>query len=78
MSEQPALSREEQMEQENQAFLALARESKLKSSPSGDQRCDDCRYYVGEYKRIAYCNHPQVKILVSPDWWCQWWEKQDG
>ena len=69
-----ALSREEQMEQENQQLQALVREAKLKGSPSGDQRCDNCRYYVAEYKKIAYCDHPRLEILVGADWWCQWWE----
>ena len=77
MSETSRLSRDEQMEQENEAFLVLQRESKLKGSPSGDQRCDNCKYMVGEYKKIAYCNHPKLEILVGLDWWCQWWEKTE-
>ena len=44
-----SLSREEVMEQENQQLQALIREAKLKGSPSGEQRCDNFRYYVGEY-----------------------------
>jgi hypothetical protein len=70
-----SLSREEQMEQENQQLLQLVHESRLKGSPSGDQQCDNCRYYVAEYKKIAYCDHPKLDILVGFDWWCQWWEK---
>lgn len=72
------LSREQQMEQENQQLQALIREAKLKGSPSGEQRCDNCRYYVGEYKKLAYCNHPKLEILVGADWWCQWWEASEG
>ena len=72
------LSREEQMEQENQQFQALMRDAKLKGSPSGEQRCDNCRYYAGEYKKIAYCSHPKLEILVGADWWCQWWEAGEG
>ena len=77
-SEAPKLSREEQMEQENQEFLALQRESKLRATPSGEQRCDNCHYYVAEYKKIAYCNHPKLQILVAPLWWCQWWEARQA
>ncbi len=77
MSEQ-RLSREEQMEQENQQLQALIRDAKLKGSPSGEQRCENCRYYVAEFKRIAYCNHPRLEILVGADWWCQWWEASEG
>lgn len=72
------LSREEQMEQENQQLQALIRDAKLKGSPSGDQRCDNCRYYTGEFKKLAYCNHPRLEILVGADWWCQWWEASEG
>jgi len=72
------LSREEQMEQENQQLQALIRDAKLKGSPSGEQRCENCRYYVAEFKRIAYCNHPRLEILVGADWWCQWWEASEG
>ena len=71
------LSREEQMEQENRQLQALIRETQLKGSPSGEQRCDNCRYYVGEFKKMAYCNHPKLEILVGAAWWCQYWEKND-
>jgi hypothetical protein len=70
------LSRDDQMEQENQQFQALIREAQLKGSPNGDQRCDTCKYFVGEYKDLAYCDHPKLEILVGDDWWCQWWEQQ--
>jgi hypothetical protein len=69
-----SLSREEQMEQEFQELQALVRRAQLKGSPSGDQQCDNCRFYVGEYKKLAYCNEPRLEILVGDDWWCQWWE----
>ena len=78
MSQEQKLSREEQMELENEQFLALERESKLRASPNGDQRCDGCRYLVGIYKQIGYCNHPKLEILVGVDWWCQWWEKAES
>ena len=78
MSEQAKLSRDEQMEQENEAFLAVERESKLRTSANGDQRCDNCKYLVGVYKSIGYCNHPKLELLVGVDWWCQWWETSEG
>jgi hypothetical protein len=73
-----SVSRDDQMEQENQQLQALIRDAKLKGSPSGEQRCDNCRYYAGEFKKIAYCNHPRLEILVGADWWCQWWEATEG
>jgi hypothetical protein len=73
-----SLSREEQMEQEFQELQAIVRRAQLKGSPSGAQQCDNCRFYVGEYKKIAYCDEPRLEILVGYDWWCQWWEKSEG
>ena len=73
-----SVDREAQMEQENQELQALIREARLKGSPSGEQRCDTCRFYVGEYKQIAYCDHEKLEILVGADWWCQWWEAKEG
>ena len=78
MSEQAKLSRDEQMEQENEAFLAIERESKLRASANGDQQCDNCRYLVGVHKAIGYCNYPKLELLVGVDWWCQWWEATEG
>jgi hypothetical protein len=69
-----SVSREEQMEREFQELQGLVRRAQLRGSPNGDQRCDNCRFYVGEYKKIAYCNEPRLEILVGDDWWCQWWE----
>jgi hypothetical protein len=71
------VSREEQMERENEAFLAVQREAQLRGTPSGDQRCDNCKYYVAEWKKIAYCNHPRLLMLVGAQWWCQWWEVKE-
>jgi hypothetical protein len=73
-----SVSREEQMEQEFQELQALVRQAQLRGSPNADQRCDNCRFYVGEYKKIAYCNEPRLEILVGNDWWCQWWEAKQA
>ena len=45
-----SVDREAQMEQENQELQALIREARLRGSPNAEQRCDNCRYYAGEYK----------------------------
>ena len=70
----PGESREQAMERENEEFLRMRQEARLKGSPNDGQRCDNCRFYVGEFKKIAYCNEPRLEILVGADWWCQWWE----
>lgn len=74
---QPRETREEAVERENQEFLALQRETGLRGTPSGDQRCDNCRYYVAEYKKIGYCNHPGLELLVGAGWWCRWWDVRE-
>jgi hypothetical protein len=52
----------------------LADNQVLRGHPSGDERCDNCRYYLEPYKDLSYCWHPKLRILVGGNWWCQWWE----
>ena len=37
----------------------------LRGHPSGDERCDNCRYYLEPYKDLSYCWHPKLRILVG-------------
>lgn len=53
----------------------LAENAVLKAAPSGEERCDNCRYFLEPYKDLAYCWHPKLRILVGASWWCQWWEE---
>jgi hypothetical protein len=46
----------------------------LRGHPSGEEKCENCRYYLESYKDLSYCWHPKLRILVGGDWWCQWWE----
>jgi hypothetical protein len=52
----------------------LADNAVLKGKPQGDERCDNCRYYLENTAEISYCWHQKLRILVGADWWCQWWE----
>jgi hypothetical protein len=54
----------------------LADNAVLKGRPSGEERCDNCRYYLEPTAEISYCWHPKLRILVGDQWWCQWWEKE--
>ena len=56
----------------------LADDAVLRGQPNGEERCDNCLYYIEPDKKISYCFHPKLRILVGGDWWCQWWEKQEG
>jgi hypothetical protein len=24
---------------------------------------------------ITYCWHPNLRVLVGAEWWCQWWKE---
>jgi len=47
----------------------------LKGEPYlGKERCGNCLYYLNTDNDVSYCWHPQLRILVGDQWWCQWWE----
>lgn len=62
-------------EENHRRLQHLVEDSVLKGKPYGDERCDNCLYYLEEKKEISYCWHPKIRILVGGDWWCQWWEE---
>ncbi len=54
----------------------LAERAVLRGQPYGDnEKCGNCLYYLNADDAISYCWHPQLRILVGEQWWCQWWEK---
>ena len=55
----------------------LARDAVLRAYPNGEERCQNCLYYLNPDDKLAYCWHQKLRILVGADWWCQWWEKQE-
>ena len=46
----------------------LSSNAVLKGHPSGDERCDNCLYYLEPTAEIAYCWHQKLRILVGGDW----------
>src|SRR5262249_25959457 len=52
----------------------LAEDAVLKGQPYGEEKCVNCLYYIEREKKISYCWHPKLRILVGAEWWCQWWE----
>ena len=56
----------------------LAEDAVLRGRPSGEERCDNCLYYLNPDEKISYCWHPKLRVLVGDQWWCQWWEKTEG
>lgn len=55
----------------------LADDAVLRAVPNGDERCDNCRYYLNPDDELSYCWHPKLRILVGGAWWCQWWDRMD-
>ena len=53
----------------------LSENAVLKGAPSGDEKCENCLYYLENTALISYCWHPKLRILVGAEWWCQWWEQ---
>lgn len=54
----------------------LADRAVLRAHPYEDrERCDNCLYYLNPEDELSYCWHPQLRILVGGNWWCQWWEE---
>jgi hypothetical protein len=46
----------------------------LRAKPFQGEDCHTCQYYLDTDKDISYCWHPQLRMLVGAEWWCQWWE----
>ena len=57
-------------------LMHRAEDAMLDYRPHDDEKCKECKWYLG-FDEIAYCWHSKLRILVSPDWWCQWWETED-
>ena len=43
----------------------LADNAVLKGKPSGNEKCENCRYFFEPYKDLSYCWHPKLRILVG-------------
>lgn len=74
----PALSPPEPTELDEvrlRELTVLSEDAVLKGVPYGDEKCQNCLYYLNPDDRISYCWHPKLRILVGEQWWCQWWEE---
>lgn len=53
----------------------LSERAVLRAHPfEGREQCENCLYFLNPEVDISYCWHPQLRILVGSQWWCQWWE----
>ena len=51
--------------------------SALQASPSDDDRCGNCFYFLEPGGDLSFCWHEKLQILVGADWWCHYWEMAD-
>ena len=65
-------------EQVSMALRILSSDAHLKGRATGAERCDNCQYYLEPTADISYCWHQKLRILVGADWWCQWWDGDEG
>ncbi|MDP9101306.1 MAG: hypothetical protein M3N21_04060 [Actinomycetota bacterium] len=61
-------------ETNNQKLQLLVEDAALRGKPFGGEKCGNCLYYLDGDSDVTYCWHPQLRILVGAEWWCQWWE----
>jgi hypothetical protein len=61
-------------EQNAEKLSHLVADALLKPKPFQGEKCHTCLYYLDTDSDISYCWHPEIRILVSDEWWCQWWE----
>jgi hypothetical protein len=59
-------------------FIRIKDETSLKGTPEGDQRCDNCHFYLEMSEDISYCWHDKLEIMVGGEWWCDRWEAIDA
>ncbi len=43
----------------------LADDAALHGLPNGDERCDNCLFYLNPDDKLSYCWHPRLRILVG-------------
>ena len=48
----------------------------LRAKPFQGEDCHTCLYYLDTDKDISYCWHPELRMIVGAEWWCQWWEER--
>jgi hypothetical protein len=69
------LAAEERSVNATEPLKDLSERAVLRGHPYQDkERCANCLYYLDPGDEISYCWHPQLRILVGADWWCQWWD----
>ena len=63
-------------EKEGMMLMHRAEDALLDHHPHDEEACKDCKWYIG-FDGIAYCWHSKIRMLVGPDWWCQWFETEE-
>jgi hypothetical protein len=51
-------------------------ETDLWSYSTNEDQCDNCKFYktMSDERKIGYCAHRDVDMVVGAIWWCKLWE----
>ncbi len=58
--------------------FTLIEDQQWVAEPKFGEKCDTCLFYTEPGESVAYCWHPNIRVGVGHDHWCQWWEPQPG
>lgn len=50
----------------------------LWGEPRDGRRCDACAHYLNPHLPLAYCWHPDVRLLVGAAWSCDRFTRDPG
>jgi len=64
-------------EREGMMLMHRMEDAILQPQPNDEERCKECKWYLGFGNDIAYCWHQKIRMLVAWDWWCQWFETEE-
>lgn len=76
MAEDEETQIDPEREREGMMLMHRAEDALLDHQPHEGEKCKDCKWYVG-FDGVAYCWHQKIRMLVGPDWWCQWFETEE-
>lgn len=63
------------MAQSVKELTERAEKADLWDHSDNEQQCDNCVFYkeMSEERKIGYCAHREVDMVVGAIWWCRLW-----
>lgn len=76
---QPVGAADTEPGERDQARAAQLRQEKVVeeqwvTTPRSGERCNDCLFFLNPDESVSYCWHPELRVIVGADHWCQHWE----